>query len=115
MDQIHIHAVDLPTRIGVPYEERAGWQNLQASITLHLRQSFDSLEDDITRTVDYASVVNQVRELAAARPRRLLETLISEMAALLLKEFQPAAVDIELKKRILPGTDYVSVRLSRSH
>lgn len=114
MDQIHIHSLELPTRIGVPAEERDAWQTLQADITLTLRQSFDRLHDDLSQTIDYAAVATRLRMLAAERPRQLIETLISEMAALLLSEFNPAAVTLELRKRILPGTDHVAVRITRS-
>jgi dihydroneopterin aldolase len=113
MDQIHLHGLDLPTRIGVPAEERAAWQTLQADVTLTLRQSFDTLADDLTQTIDYAAVATRLRALAAERPRQLIETLVSEMATLLLTEFHPASLTLELRKRILPGTDHVAVRITR--
>ena len=54
-----------------------------------------------------------MRALAAARPRRLIETLALDIAGEILARFAVASVDVELRKYILPDTDYVAVRLSR--
>ena len=43
----------------------------------------------------------------------LIETLAEEIAALLLKNYLLAAVEIELRKYILPDTEFVAVRLRR--
>ncbi|MFZ4594779.1 MAG: hypothetical protein ACOYOF_11015 [Verrucomicrobiaceae bacterium] len=47
------------------------------------------------------------------RGRHLIETLAAEMAHLVLTQFGALSVKIELRKRILPGTDAVAVRLER--
>ena len=56
-----------------------------------------------------------LRELAAAeRERRLIETFALEIAETVLSRFGAcAAVDVDLRKYVLPDTDYVAVRLSR--
>jgi dihydroneopterin aldolase len=68
-DCIHIQGLELPVRIGVPEEERAGWQTLQADLTLRLHDRFEAMQDDLTKTVDYSAVAVDLRTLAAARPR----------------------------------------------
>lgn len=113
-DCIHLRGLELPTLIGVPAEERACWQTLTADVTLRLAARFESMQDDITGTTDYAAVAVRLRALAAERPRALIETLASEMAACLLTEFAVQSVSIELRKRILPGTDHVAVSLTRA-
>jgi 7,8-dihydroneopterin aldolase/epimerase/oxygenase len=112
-DEIRIAALRLTTFIGVPEEERAASQVLEADITLRVAQRFEAMGDDIAATIDYAAVALRMRELAAARPRRLIETLAAEMATCALEEFGAAGVSIELRKHILPGTDHVAVRLER--
>lgn len=112
-DQILLHGLDLPVQIGVPEEERAAWQTLQADVTLSLPNRFEDLEDDLSRTVDYAAVAIRLRALAAERPRRLIETLAAELAGCLLTEFGANTATITLRKRILPGCDYVAVKLTR--
>jgi 7,8-dihydroneopterin aldolase/epimerase/oxygenase len=112
-DLIHLRGLELPVRIGVPEEERAGWQSLSADVTLRLLSRFENMNDDLSATVDYAAVALDLRTLAAVRPRQLIETLAAEMADFLLTEYPLASVTIELKKRILPGCDHVAVSLTR--
>jgi len=113
-DCIHIQGLELSVRIGVPDEERAGWQTLQADLTLRLHGSFEDMQDDLTKTVDYSAVALDLRSLAAVRPRQLIETLAAEIASFLLSEYPIASVTLQLRKRILPGCDFVSVSLTRS-
>ncbi|HEY1082838.1 MAG TPA: dihydroneopterin aldolase [Prosthecobacter sp.] len=112
-DEIRLHGLDLPVQIGVPEEERAAWQTLQADLTLRVAGRFEALEDRLERTVDYAAVAVRVKALAAERPRQLLETLAAEIAACILSEFAVGGITVCLRKRILPGCDYVSVCLTR--
>jgi dihydroneopterin aldolase len=112
-DEIQVHGLDLPVRIGVPEEERAAWQTLQADVTLRLPSRFETMADDLTRTVDYSVVAARLRELAAERPRQLIETLAAEMTQCLIAEFQVHTAKVILRKRIIPGCDYVAVSLTR--
>lgn len=112
-DSIWIEEMELTARIGVSAAERAAPQRLTATLSLEPLASFRALGDDLARTVDYAQVWQRVRELAAAGERRLLETLADELALTLLGEFRLAAVEIELRKFILPETRSVAVRLRR--
>jgi dihydroneopterin aldolase len=113
-DEIHLRGLDLPARIGVPDEERAGWQNLRLDLVLRTACRFEAMADDIQATPDYAAVAARVRALAAERPRRLIETLAAELAACLLAEFPVVSVSVEVRKRVLPGCDEVSVKLTRT-
>ena len=112
-DLIHIEQLELSVHIGVPEEERAQTQRLTVSLTLQPTRGLAALADDLSNTVDYFAVCRAVQKFAAERPRRLLETLAEEIAELVLTRFPIAAVDIELRKFILPDTAYVAVRLSR--
>lgn len=114
-DEIHISALRLTTHIGVPDAERAEIQVLEADVTLRIARRFEEMGDEIAATTDYAAVAARLQALAAERPRRLIETLAAEMAACVLGEFQAAGVTLELRKRILPGTDHVAVRLVRGN
>ena len=115
-DQIHIASLELPVRIGVTEQERLFPQRLTVSLTLYPQDGFDHLEDRIEHTINYSVVCQALRELAAAgRERRLIETFALEIAEAVLSRFGAcAAVDVDLRKYILPDTDYVAVRLSRS-
>ncbi|MFM2143811.1 MAG: hypothetical protein RLZZ476_2355 [Verrucomicrobiota bacterium] len=112
-DQINLTGLQLRCHIGVPDEERAEAQLLHADIVLHLRGRFEDMADELSRTIDYAAVATRLEQVAAARPRRLIETLAAELAQVVLQEFAAAQVEITLRKRILPQTDHVAVRLVR--
>lgn len=114
-DEIRISALRLTTHIGVPEEERATSQVLEADITLRIAARFEAMQDDIAATIDYAAVAIRLQALAAERPRRLIETLAAEMAACVMEEFGAQGVSLELRKRILPETDHVAVRLVRGN
>ena len=112
-DAIIIRGLELPVHIGVPDEERATTQTLTADVILTLHGGFDRICDEIDSTLDYAVVAERVKALAAERPRKLLETLAAEIVAALLALDRVGAVEVELRKRILPGTEHVAVRMSR--
>ena len=113
-DTIKIEGLRLSTQIGVPDEERAGWQSLTAHLTLTPIHGFSDAGDDIAKTVDYDTVARQIRSLASENPRKLIETLAEEIAELLLGKFPLQSVELELRKYILPDCDYVAVSITRS-
>ena len=76
-------------------------------------RDFRALEERIENTVDYFVVSNFVKALSALRPRRLLETLAEEITTELLACFPLQAVEIELRKFILPDTAFVAIQLRR--
>jgi dihydroneopterin aldolase len=112
-DQIGIHGLGLVARVGVPAIERATSQRLEADITLWPQRALSGLGDELAGTIDYAAVAARCRDTAAAREFRLIETLAEELCAVLLHGFPLNAVQIRLKKFILPDTAAVSVSLTR--
>ena len=112
-DEIRIAGLRLHTYIGVPDEERAAPQTLKADIVIRVTTRFDDMADEISATIDYAAVAARLQHLAASKPRRLIETLAAEMAECVLSEFQAVGVTVDLRKRILPETDHVAVRVVR--
>lgn len=112
-DRIFISELELSPRIGISDAERAEPQRLTVSLALFPRRDFSALDDRIENTVDYAEVCARVRSLAAQRPRNLIETLAEEIAQFLLADFPLRAVEIELRKYILPETAFVAVKIRR--
>jgi 7,8-dihydroneopterin aldolase/epimerase/oxygenase len=51
--------------------------------------------------------------LVGRRQDKLIETLAHEIAAHLLRQFKLLAVELELRKFVLPETRYVAVRVAR--
>lgn len=113
-DSIHLANVLLAAHIGVSEAERAAPQPLGLFLTLHLAARCEEFSDDIARTANYSAVRQTALALAAERPRRLLETLAADLAAGVLAGYPAcAAVEVELRKWVLPDTDFVAVRLLR--
>ena len=112
-DEIRIEELELTARVGVPDEERAQPQRLTVSLVLQTPVHFADLNDDLSRTVDYAAVCEEIRRFVSDRQDKLIETLAHEMAEHLLRSFQLARVELELRKFILPETRYVAARVTR--
>ena len=112
-DQIVVANLELHARVGVSEAELAHPQRLTVCLTLTPAHGLHGLDDRIENTVNYSAVCAVVRALAAERARRLIETLAEDIAATILARFACLAVEVELRKYILPDTDYVAVRLSR--
>ena len=112
-DRILIDSLELSSFIGVPDEERAIAQRLTANLVLEPIRDFSALGDAIENTVDYFRVCEEVKALALARPRHLIETLAEDIAAHLLTRFALRAVEVELRKYILPDTTFVAAALRR--
>ena len=112
-DQIVISQLELHTSIGATSEERAQPQRMLATIVLEPEHGIGGVHDQLSRTVDYHVAAEAVKTLAAGGRRVLVETLAEEIAAHLLRRFRLAAVEVELRKFILPDTAYVGVRIRR--
>jgi FolB domain-containing protein len=113
-DAIHVCKLELSAHIGVPEEERERAQRLTVDLRLVPDRDFRNLADNLANTVDYFSLTRRVQLLAAARPRRLIETLAEEIAVCCLEEFGVREVEVEVYKYILPDTAHVSVKVRRS-
>ncbi len=112
-DVINVSKLELSAHIGVPDEERKVVQRLTVDLRLVPMRDFSSLADDLANTVDYFALTRRVRALAAERPRKLIETLVHEIAGCCLNEFAVREVDVELYKYILSDAVHVSVRVRR--
>jgi dihydroneopterin aldolase len=113
-DEIHILGLEMPVRLGVPEEERASWQVVTADIRLTLRRGFDEMPDEIEGTVDYERAAKEATAIAASHPRKLLEVLAADLVKHFLADDAITCVEVLLRKRILPHTDAVSVRMRRA-
>ena len=113
-DRILIDSLELSSFIGVPDTERATAQRLTVNLVLEPTLDFTALADAFENTVDYFRVCEEVKALSLARPRHLLETLAEDIAALLLARFALCAVEVELRKYILPDTAFVAVKIGRA-
>jgi len=111
--RVIIRGLEVSTRIGVPDGERAVEQKLLVDLEMTPALAFAAMDDGIDATIDYHAVALEVTRLAARGERRLVETLADEIASLVLEQHGASAVDVTLRKFILPQTEWVGVRLRR--
>lgn len=112
-DTILVKGLVVPLHIGVPDEEREKPQTIKIHLELVPENGFSGLNDDIEKTVNYYEVSIRVKELAAERPRKLIETLAEEISEMVLREFAVIELVLEIEKFILPDTDFVGLRMRR--
>ncbi len=115
-DLIRIVDLEVWTHIGVPDAERAHSQRLLISLDMTIDSfAHAASTDNVAWTVDYAEVSRHVQQLATRKPRKLIETLAEEIAADLFKGFPIRTLAVEVKKFVLPDTQYVAVKIERTH
>jgi dihydroneopterin aldolase len=113
MDTIHIHDLEVFYHVGVPDEERAQAQRLLLEIQLHLDLGLAAATDDLTKTINYFAVTQQLLKFGEGREWKLIEKLAEDIASTLLVTYRPTRVRVEVKKFIIPQTRYISVTLER--
>jgi 7,8-dihydroneopterin aldolase/epimerase/oxygenase len=111
--QIEIRRLRVVARVGVPDEELAVPQELRVSAVITVATPFAEMADDLEKTLDYAALATGIQALAASRPRRLIETLASDIASHVLSFPVVDEVEVTVEKFILPDTDCVAVRIRR--
>lgn len=112
VDTITVKNLQVETHIGVPAEERASAQTVAITLRMVPSKGMRDLNDQIATTVDYYAVSQRVHAIAAEQSRQLIETLAEDIAHAITGEFAVAEITVEIRKFILPDTDYVAVELT---
>jgi 7,8-dihydroneopterin aldolase/epimerase/oxygenase len=113
-DRIRIEQFELHARIGVADEERSTPQKLVLNLTVWPKVGFEQMNDDIARAVNYVDVCQTSGEFVQERAFKLIETLASGLASKLLVAFPLQSVEVEVRKFVLPNTEYVSATARRT-
>ncbi len=111
-DRLVITDLEVWTRIGVPDAEREREQRLLVTIAMQTDASAVAAGDDVAAGIDYAAVAAGIRDLAA-RERRTIERFAEDAAAYVLDTYRPAAVEVTVRKFVIPGTRDVSLTITR--
>lgn len=111
-----ISIVDLEVflNVGVTDEERATPQRLLLTVDMEFDFSSAAISDRLSKTIDYFAVAQRLLKYGEGRSWKLVEKLANDAADLILAEFQPQAVTVEVKKFPLPQARFVSVSLTKS-
>lgn len=113
MDTITLRDLEVSYHIGVPDEERVHPQRLLISVEMETDITQAATGDDLNHTINYYAVSQRLLTLGQGRSWKLIETLASDIAALVLREFGARRVHVEVKKFIIPEARHVSVRIVR--
>lgn len=114
MDLITIADLEVHFHVGVPDSERAQAQRLLLTIEINHDFTAAAAGDDLTKTIDYYAVSRRLLTFGEGRSWKLIEKLAVDLADLVLMEFQPWSVRVEVKKFIIPETRHVAVKVERS-
>ncbi len=113
MDKISIVELEVFYRVGVPDAERAQQQRLLLTVVLESDFTAAANSDGIADTIDYYAVTQRLLKFGEGREWKLIEKLAADIADVVLQEFKPQAVSVEVKKFIIPQARYVSVSLMK--
>lgn len=113
-DRITIADLEVFYRVGVTEEERSRPQRLLITIEMEHDFATAAARDDLGDTIDYAKVSERLLHFGDDCHWELIETLSTDIAAMVLEEFQPRQVSVEVKKFIIPQARHVAVRLTRA-
>ena len=113
MDKIIINELEVFYRVGVPDEERTLPQRLLLTIELTHDFSQATATDHLTKTIDYYAVSQRLLHFGEGRSWKLIEKLAVDVAEMVLKEFGPQTVSVEVRKFVVPEARHMAVRVVR--
>lgn len=120
-DKIILTGIKVTGRLGCSEEERSRDQTFIVDVELHLDLSEATKSDDLGDTIDYATVIDDVKKIVGGTSRNLIETVAQEIADFLLKRYMLLeGVKIVLHKHALSLKDKfsgaaVEIERSRGH
>jgi len=114
MDKIRITDLEVFYCVGVTEAERAKPQRLLISVEMAHDFGSAIARDNIADTIDYYSVSKRLLGFGDGCHWQLIETLAADLASMILDEFSPVTVAVEIKKFIIPQAAHVSVTVSRA-
>lgn len=106
-----ISIVDLEVfyHVGVPDEERLQPQRLLLTVEMEFDFSAAVKTDSIADTIDYFAISQRLLKFGNGKSWKLIEKLATDIGEMVVSEFKPETVSVEVKKFVIPQARYVSV------
>lgn len=117
LDRISVHGIRAHGRHGVLDHERRDGQEFVVDLVLALDTGPAAADDDLSRTVDYGSLTQEVHGAITSEPVDLIETLAQRIADLVLSRELVQWVQVTVHKPAAPIAvtfEDVAVTLERS-
>jgi dihydroneopterin aldolase len=114
MDIIFLQELKVKTLIGIYPWERNVAQTIQLDLEIGLPTSQACLTDNFEDTLDYALVVQRIKEDLSQKHFNLLEALVEHVAQIVLVEFKSPWTRISVAKLdAIPGVKKLGIRIER--
>lgn len=104
LDRIRLTGITATGRHGLLPEERRDGQQFLADVVVHLDTRRAAARDDLTYSVDYGRLAQEVHAVLAGDPVDLIETVAERIAATVLAHPGVLAVDVAVHKPQAPIT-----------
>lgn len=104
LDRIRLTGITATGRHGLLPEERRDGQRFLADVVVHLDTRRAAARDDLTYSVDYGRLAQEVHAVLAGDPVDLIETVAERIAATVLAHPGVLAVDVAVHKPQAPIT-----------
>lgn len=114
MSRITLVDLEVHYCVGVSDEERATPQRLLVSVDMSHDFSVAAVSDRLEKTIDYHEIVQRLLKYGEGRNWKLIEKLATNIADMILAEYRPQAVAVEIKKFVIPQARYVAVSLTKT-
>jgi len=109
MSRITIVDLEVFYCVGVTDAERAQPQRLLISVDMAFDFSSAAINDRLNRTIDYFDLTQRLLKFGDKRSWKLIEKVAVSVAGMILADFKPEEVMVEVKKFAIPQARYVSV------
>jgi dihydroneopterin aldolase len=115
VDKITIWDLEVNAQIGVTEAERAQAQRLLITVVMERDLAEAGRTDTEAATTPYDVVAALIRQVVAARPRKLIEVVAEEIAAAILNRALAVSVTVQVKKFSVPDAQYVAIEIRRTN
>ncbi len=113
MDRIIIEDLEVRYQVGVPDEERENSQRLLITVAMEHDFTLPAKTDDLSATIDYYAVTQQLLSFGDDRSWKLIEKLAVEIAEMILKDYGARSAEVTIKKFIIKEARHVAVQVKR--
>src|SRR4029077_6449887 len=107
MSRISIVDLEVFYRVGVPDAERAHPQRLLLTVEMESDFTVAAKSDSIADTIDYFAVSQRLLKFGEGKSWKLIEKLAADIHEMVLSEFKPQGVSVEIKKFPIPQARHV--------
>lgn len=101
-DSIELHDMVFMGRHGVLPQEQVEAQPFEVDVVLAMNLQPAGVSDDLTRTIDYGEVFDDVRQIVESTSFRLIEALAEAVAHELLARYPAERVIVRIRKPKAP-------------